>query len=267
MDIIINENQNLLINKEIIISKKKGENIYLTLLTNMFEQNLIPKHSIHINTKVSIGATEFYSSFLNYNDQLKNLEKIDLINEQNLIDFSETNFNTKATELYNYFSQKHLILLSPSLSKNLNFQNTFDFFPLLFNFLINLPKNKTNKEVPIIIDNIEQFSLLNLISFETVISNLNKKGYFFISMNSDIKKLDRDNNILYKKHHHFLLFNQDNPNYFFSNFSDAKLDTLKPNQYHYYHKNKLINKKPLTFPYINFGAIYTDNIPTERSIK
>lgn len=251
-------NQNKYFNKEVIITKEKGENIILgggdgsgrsqillDILYELIETNQVDK-SIFFNF---LGDNSFsyriYSIFehLNENPEEKMLF-LNSISENAMSEFRSFDFKDSKTQ--DYLKDKHLVFSTPALEKT-PLKIYDEVFELFYDFLSNLPINN-GKEIPIIIDHLSVLNYQNFLMYSDLMKKVNDKGYFFISSTYgmfNIHSFDTVFPLLMKDHKHFFIahsqVNLENKFIKNSNFSKS-IKKLNIGHFHYLKDFKLKHK-------------------------
>ena len=266
MKIKLTNKKNSIFNKTLIINKERGENIIIgggdgsgrsEMLNNLLYELIFQKHihksSIYINF---IGDTSQYRKIINCLNEFNLIKKNDffLLNSLSTDAYSQFNkLDFKSSLLQDYFTNKHLILLTHSMEKSSTvLQDTMN--NKVYELLDNLPENK-GAEIPIIIDNISYFKDHHFKKHMETMQNLNKKGYFFINSTYgmfNIHNFDKNFPLLKDNHKHFLMaHSQINLNNQFMKDIKLKipLNNIHVGEYYYFKDFVLKNKKPMKFPY------------------
>ena len=179
----------LKIKKEPVFQKEKGENVIfmgtigsgrsesmLQFYKELMKNKYIEERSIYINTCADNAAFHKLGVILDSNKDFK-INVLTGLNQEGLQTLNSLNFKNK--NIRNIFSKEHSIFILPYACKiSQNIKN--EIFSQLASYLINLPKNKNDKEIPIFFEDLSSFDLQNFEIFKRIVKILNKKGYFVV---------------------------------------------------------------------------------------
>lgn len=252
------------IDKKFVLKKEKGENLLyigsvgsgkhesiLSFIHELYKQKNINKY-IYINTRGDLNSFIISSTIMKKFD--KNFSFFNLLKlNNNDFGFFE-NIDFKNETIQKELNKKNLLFLFPYLEK-LTSNLKEKAKEKITSFLVNLPENKNDKEIPIFIEGIEIIKENDLITFEKIIKIINNKGYFLIagiSNNScsDIENLTNFLKINFK--HTFLMKTEiQGITYLEDYFSlyKTKVQYLNSGEYYYLENLKVNDLKKRKMPY------------------
>lgn len=252
------------IEKKFVLKKEKGENLLyigttssgkheniLSFIHELYKQKNIDKY-IYINTKGDLNSFIISSTIMKKFD--KNFSFFNLLKlNNNDFGFFE-NIDFKNETIQKELNKKNLLFLFPYLEK-LPSHLKEKAKEKITSFLVNLPENKNNKEIPVFIEGIEIIKENDLATFEKIIKIINNKGYFLIAGIADYSCSDIENLTNFLKinfKHTFLMKTEiQGITYLEDYFSlyKTKVQHLDPGEYYYLENLKVNDLKKRKMPY------------------
>jgi hypothetical protein len=253
-----------LFRKNLKINKAVGENIIFIGTTGsgtrtcqlkfydlLMKENLVNEKSIFINSYGENSAYINWMTTLNdFKDNEIRKEDVYIYNLMDQVEFKE--FKTIKFAQYNNLQKP--IFFNMNYIERLDDKTKKIYSIKLAEYLNSLPINK-GKEIPIIINEISFFKLIDYKKYSNIIKDLNKKGYFLIASISSSYNPNEAISYIKESFNHIILMKIE--------IRDNELDLLFPNMFknkkslwnlndgQYYYLNNFIkvNSKPLSMPF------------------
>lgn len=250
-------------NNEPFLEKNKGENILFMGTTGsgksetmisfynvLMKNNIIKDKSIYIDIQSHIMFFNSIISIINKNNDSKskvfNFCNPKDLNELN--EFNNINFNNK--NIKNILEENHKLFLYPNI-------NQTSLLSGLFNYLINLPKNKSENEIPIFFEDLSIFKNSNDYKIlYRLIKILNKKGYFCVCGIRDYNVMLKPEELMINlenifEHAFIMKLEIHSEKYLKEYFSQLAKPIMYLNlgEYYYFKKFNVTHKELRRFPY------------------
>lgn len=270
----LNKNIFNLFNKNFSFYKEKKENILIILKdyrnedtaflnTSDFNKNnvficsllneLISHKSINQNHSIFIDNYN-YELIINYwfhlleKENKNKLFYFNIMHDENFEEFRNFNLNFKSKNIQEKLLQDVIFQAPSKLSFERENNNKF-YYSKLFDYLNNLPDNKDN-EVPIFITDILKIKEYFNSKYETLVSNLNNKGYFIVGIIEEFSKEKNINKFSNLYEHIFIIpecLNIEASNLYFKNLSYQISSLLEKNKVLYINNFKKFKKFKVFF--------------------
>ena len=258
--------QKLNFKKEFVFKKERGENILflgtigsaksesmLSFFYELLDNNIIDK-SIHFNGRDRFFDNKFIKVINNYNDLKINC--FDVLEEKGKDSYLNLNFKNK--KIINIINNCNYTIFNIPCYATFNKSYREQMFAPMISYLINLPTNKENKEIPIFFEDLSSLDYEHFFIFKRVLKILNKKGYFAVCGIEDYQPSLTEEELIKNLENNFQhafvmkleIFGQDYLINYFKKFNFKKEVTkLIPGEYFYLYNFNVTSRKSRFFSY------------------